>query len=40
VIKPQFGGGGDFVEGIAGVRTAEGDGYIDKKGNFIWRPSS
>jgi hypothetical protein len=43
VIPARFNLAGDFIEGIApvtiGVRSGFRNGYIDKTGRYIWRPS-
>ncbi len=38
VIQPQFEGCGDFSEGVAAVRTADGWGYIDHSGAWVVPP--
>jgi hypothetical protein len=39
VIEPQRIGPESFRGGLALVRTADGFGYIDREGNFVWKPS-
>jgi hypothetical protein len=39
VIEPQRIGPDSFRGGLALVRTADGFGYIDRGGNFVWKPS-
>ncbi len=46
VIKPKFAGAGEFHDGRASVIDGDGKGspgmkfgYIDKKGNYIWKPT-
>lgn len=39
VIEPQRLGPERFRGGLALVRTADGFGYIDREGNFVWKPS-
>jgi len=39
VIEPQRVGPESFRGGLALVRTAGGLGYIDREGNFVWKPS-
>ncbi|HEX8653253.1 MAG TPA: WG repeat-containing protein [Pyrinomonadaceae bacterium] len=48
VIKPQFDGGGEFIEGLAHVSIGgtcdrpafdRKDGYIDCTGRYVWKPS-
>jgi hypothetical protein len=38
-IKLGFDGASSFVDGIAEVYVESGTGYIDKKGNYIWKPT-
>ncbi|HEV7894045.1 MAG TPA: WG repeat-containing protein [Pyrinomonadaceae bacterium] len=39
VIEPQRVGLESFRGGLALVRAADGFGYIDREGNFVWKPS-
>lgn len=39
VISPQFGLALNFVEGLALVYTEGQAGYIDKTGNYVWKPT-
>ena len=39
VIQPQFDKGWPFVNGLARVKIGKKIGYIDKKGNYVWKPT-
>jgi len=39
VIQPQFDKAWPFVGGLARVKIGDKVGYIDKKGNYIWKPT-
>jgi hypothetical protein len=39
VIKPLFTNADDFKNGLARVQVINDWGYIDKKGNWIWKPT-
>jgi len=39
IIPPQFPDKPDFKGGLAKIKTAEGVGYIDRTGNWVWKPS-
>jgi hypothetical protein len=43
VVEPQFESARDFKDGLAGVSVKDGDnykrGYIDKTGNYVWKPT-
>jgi len=39
VIRPQFDNAHNFNGGLARVWLAGKQGYIDKSGNFVWKPT-
>jgi len=39
VIAPQFDGAESFSGGLAMVRIGDKQGYIDKEGTWVWKPS-
>jgi hypothetical protein len=39
VIQPQFDKTWPFVGGLARVKIGDKMGYIDKKGNYVWKPT-
>lgn len=39
VISPQFDEAGDFRGGLAMVKIADRTGYINKRGEYVWKPS-
>ena len=39
VIEKLFDGAEPFRGGLAQVYTREGIGYIDREGNFVWKPT-
>jgi hypothetical protein len=40
VIQAKFDSAWNFEEGFAPVKVGDKWGYIDRKGNFIWKPSN
>jgi hypothetical protein len=40
VIEPKFTEVDDFEDGITEVWIDDKMGYIDRKGNYIWKPTS
>ncbi|HKQ78751.1 MAG TPA: WG repeat-containing protein [Blastocatellia bacterium] len=39
VIEPQFTWAGHFFGGLANVMVDDKKGYIDRSGNYVWRPT-
>ncbi len=39
MIRPQFSFAGSFAEGVALVAIDNKFGYIDKAGDYIWKPT-
>jgi hypothetical protein len=39
VIPPRFPSKPEFKNGLAKIKTAEGVGYIDRSGKWVWKPS-
>ena len=40
IVKPVFNWAGNFSDGIAGVNIGSKWGYIDKAGNYVWKPTN